>query len=145
MSDPTALPLEPEDDILAFTHTKRKQIVNDLMKDGKIPADQQDAKHLITVLADMDKAALGRKRIKVEERQNNNQEQMAGVVAMLLQRASGSAPYRAPIPVERTIPTLGAEIPDPVLVDGETATTATQQDYETFVAKSSEEDEPATD
>jgi hypothetical protein len=124
--------LEDEDSILAQTHAVRKAVVGELFKDGKLPSEPDDRKLLLATLKDMDASALGRKRIKVDEKQNNNQEAARGLIAQLLQAAAGKKPYQAEIPVEREIPVLGMDIPDPALVEGETSTTYVQETVEMF-------------
>lgn len=119
--------LEDEDTILAQTHAVRKQVVGLLFKDGQLPVEPDDRKLLMSTLKDMDASALGRKRIKVDEKANNNQEAAAGLIAQLLQQAQGTRPYQAAIPVERDIPMLGDDIPVPTLVEGETSTNYIQE------------------
>lgn len=124
--------LEDEDAILAQTHAVRKQVVGLLFKDGQLPVEPDDRKLLMSTLKDMDSSALGRKRIKVEEKTNNNQEAAAGIIAQLLQQAAGKRSYQVDVPVDREIPTLGDDIPVPTLVDGETSTAYIQEDVNMF-------------
>lgn len=129
--------LEDEDSILAFTHSKRKVIVGELMKDNKLPVEPDDRKLLLGTLKDMDSAALGRKRIKVEEQANNNQEQAASIIAQMFAAASGRRPYQVAQPVERPVPMLGNEVPEPEVVDGEMDMVAAQGSVEEFMTRMS--------
>lgn len=127
--------LPDEDTILAQTHHVRTIIVNELMPTGKLPADPDDRKLLLSTLKDMDSSSLGRKRIKVEEKANATQEQAAGVIAQLLQAAAGKRLSQADVPVEREIPMLGNDIPDPSMIDGETSTAYIQESVDSFRAR----------
>lgn len=124
-----------EDTILAYTHDKRKSIVTQLLAKPDTLNDPDQTKIVLSALKDMDTAALGRKRIKVEEKASLNQEATAGLIARLLAATSSIKPYQSDIPSNKAAPVLGADIPEPVLVIGETSVIgATQQSYETFVA-----------
>jgi hypothetical protein len=141
MGQETAAVLEPEDQILAYTHTKRKEIVNALMKNGSIPDDTGMARVLVSTLDGMDKAALGRKRVKLEERQTTNQEHAAGVIAHILGIAAQNRSSKVEHISNRQPPVLGAEVPEPVLVPGETSILPVSNlSYETFVAAEFDED-----
>lgn len=130
------LQLVPEDQVLAFTQFKRQQIANQLLADGKLPEDPKMAKLALDVLDGMDRAALGRKRIKVEEKANQNQEQAAALIAEVLNKVGS---YRAPALPQGTIidvPKLGNDVPEPELVPGETSDIGSQSEtYETFTAR----------
>jgi len=130
--------LVEEDQILAQTHAVRVAMVGELFKNNQLPLEPDDRKLLLSTLKDMDASALGRKRIKVEEKANNNQEAAAGIIAQLLQQASGTRHRQAEAPVEREIPMLGSDIPDPVLVDGETSTAYIQENVEMFRSRMTE-------
>lgn len=129
------IPLEDEDQILAFTQRERKKIVAHIFKNG-VPDDPAVAKVGIAALDGMDKAALGRKRIKVDERTNDNAEHAAGMISKLLAAASGGRPYEVDTPdASRNAPTLPDDIPRPSLVDGETSVAAPQDNFNDFMAR----------
>lgn len=136
---------EDDDLVLAYVHNKRKMVIDHLTKDNKCPVDRDDVKLLLTALKDMDSKVISVKRIKVEEKQNSNQEQAAGMLARLLALTSSSKPFRSDAPVERILPVLGSEVPEPVLVAGETDTISVAMSYETFVADAQQARDPATD
>ena len=130
--------LPDEDSVLAFTHHHRKEMVGHLYKNNQLPVEPDDRKLLLSTLKDMDASALGRKRIKVEEQANNNQEQAAGMIAQLLQRATlnNNRPFQSDVPMKDIVPPqLGNEVPDPILVEGETDTIAVQGSVEEFMGR----------
>jgi len=134
IEDPDAIPPEiPTDDhIFAYTHHQRKRIIKSLTKRG-IPEDHEYQKVLLTTLKDMDASALGRKRIKMEEKGNAIQENAAALISQILSKTQNMSPYQTSNPVAKPAPTLPQTIPDPVLVDGETAIVGTQQSIESFL------------
>jgi hypothetical protein len=137
MSDQVQVPeLENEDAILAYTHNLRKSIVTELMPQGKFPGDNSDRNAVITMLKDMDASAMGRKRIKVEEKANNNQEAASALIAKMLQMAGGQKPFQAEHPIKDiTPPQLGSEVPEPELVEGETDTISAPENVDTFMKR----------
>lgn len=133
----------PEDDqILASTHELRKRVVSTLTKNGtEIPvSDPKQMTALLQTLDGMDRQALGNKRIKVDEAANKTAEQNAYMIASLLQQVTSKKPFEvmdAAARERREPPTLPADVPAPQLVEGETATAAPSQDYESFMAPNS--------
>ena len=137
----TPLELEPEDDILAYTHSKRKDIVKTLTAKG-VPDDPEVIKILLNTLKDMDSQTINRKRIKVDEKTNDVQAQSAAVIAKILSGMTNvttnttldiSAEYRV-------IPSLPDSVPLPVLVAGETDIIAATLTYDEFLEKFNDED-----
>lgn len=134
-STPEPVVRESDDEILTHSHELRKRIVNKLTNNGTaIPVDDRaQMTALIQTLDGMDRQALGNKRIKVEEQANRTQEQAASTIASLLQAVTAQRPFEQAIPVvAREVPTLPATVPPPQLVEGETAVTAQQHDYDSF-------------
>lgn len=137
---PPTVPGPVDDDaILDYTHAKRTDIVNALAPNGVVPiADPKQLGALLQTLDGMDRTALGRKRLKVEEGGNALQEQASKVIAELLTRMSGASSSSKwgedpggtkglpPLPV------LPASIPPPVMVAGETTIGSIQGSYENF-------------
>lgn len=132
-----------DDQVLDYTQGIRRQLIGHLTKDGKMPADLKEQSMLLQTLDGMDRVALGRKRIKVEEKANNNQAAMAGLVAHMLTNvrrgrglnadgtpiaAAGSAPARS-------APVLSDSIPEPVLVPGETSAAPMRMSWEDFTSE----------
>lgn len=127
--------LPSEDQIAAYVHHHRVGLVKHLTKGNQMPADTKDQVVLLAALKDMDGSALARKRLQVDA---NNGEITAGataVIAKLLTQLPNDSKRVIDPAVVRTIPRLGADIPPPELLDGETATTLPQQSYDTFMSK----------
>ena len=128
-------PAMNEDEVLDYTHQKRVEIVNALTEKGVPKDDPKVLGALLQTLDGMDRSALGKKRIKVEEKANATQEQASGIIAQLLQKVTSANPYEVQNAPARIAPTLPAAVPPPSLVEGETATVAPQQNYDSFVAQ----------
>jgi hypothetical protein len=135
-----------DDEILAFTQATRRQLVAALTKEGKMPEDTKQQTTLLTTLADMDRAALGKKRVKVEEDATKTQAAMTGLVAHMLvnvRRGRGLNADGTPLPtavpaLERPAPALSDSIPEPELVPGETSASPmvmTWEDFQTSFGK----------
>jgi hypothetical protein len=132
--------LEDEDSVLAFTHAERKKILKKMTtgEDGSftLPEDPAEKKAVISVLKDMDAAALGRKRIKVDERVADQTAGAAALIARVLGAASAAHPYRSQTPIAREAPVLGSEVPLPPMVEGEMAVVGgASETYDAFVAR----------
>lgn len=97
---------------IAYVRGKRRQIVKEIMKDGKVPvSDPKQMGSLLTVLNDMDRTSLGRMRIKAETTGNAAAAQSAAIIADALNQlrsSLGAAPL-APV-APRTPPTLPDEL-----------------------------------
>jgi hypothetical protein len=126
---------------LDYTQGIRRQLIGILMTDVKAVADPKVANSIGGLLDGMDRQALGKMKIRVEEAQVINQEGMATNIAEILkQMGSGGHNFQAAEPVPREVPKLGSDVPDPILVDGEVATTPIQQDFDSFHAQFTPED-----
>ena len=121
-----------DDQVLAYTQDHRKKIVDLLFKEG-VPEDTADMKLALLAMDGMDKAALGKKRIIVDSKTNANQEMAAGLIAKLLTAASNVPQNKIIINSNIPAPVLGADIPDPILVEGEMDTLTKQQTYDSFI------------
>lgn len=125
---------QSEDSILTFTHMARMQAVAKLTETGIPTEDPKKMGAFLTTLADMDRAALGRKRLKTEEKLGNAQALAAGAIAEVLRKTNNGRIWEALEPVDRKAPTLGGDIPEPELVPGE-IDTGTRRDvtYDSFM------------
>jgi hypothetical protein len=70
--------------LLAFTVNTRESIVKELMKDGKAPEDTGGRILLMQALDGIDRTVIGKAKIKVDENNSKNQQQMTSMVAKLL-------------------------------------------------------------
>lgn len=90
---------------------------------------------MLAALKDMDGSALARKRLVVDANNGDITAGAAAAIAKLLTVLPNNGKRDLPIVPGRQIPKLGADIPPPELLDGETATTLPQQSYDTFMSK----------
>lgn len=121
-----------EDEMFSYTHTKRKQLVEHMLQNG-IPGELDDKKFLSMLLKDMDSQALGRMRIKIDEKTNATQEHAAALIAKVLGAVQNTSTHTHIEATYREIPRLPSDIPNPVLVDGEVSVVGKQLSYEEFV------------
>lgn len=144
-------PVLSEDQVLDYTQRMRRTVVDKLTKNGtELPQDIDETRMVLQTLDGMDRNALGRKKIRVEEQANQNVAGMTGLVAEMLRSSRDVSFYQkggATNPgVTRVAPELGSEVPEPVLVEGETAQSPLQMSFEAFQSqfKPAEADETET-
>lgn len=142
MLDSTSEPAVNEDcaDDLALNLTQqvRHQIIATMTHKGVPVSDPEAMTILLKTMDGMDKVALGKKRIKVDEgTANAGQAAAAAIIARVLQAASNASnkPYTSTVPVNREIPTLSLDVPRPMLVSGEIDIAPTQMTYDVFMAE----------
>jgi hypothetical protein len=129
----TTPPEMNEDQVLAYTQSKRRKIVDKLTDAGKVPDDKTEVSLLISALDGMDRAALTQKRIKSDEKTAQGVTGAAAVIAkLLMQVGSNSNPNQ--ISDNVAPPVIGKEVPDPELVPGEAELKPGQLDFDTFTA-----------
>lgn len=133
MEQNTTPPEMNEDQVLAYTQGKRRNIVDKLTNAGKVPDDKTEVSLLISALDGMDRAALTQKRIKSDEKAAQGISGAAAVIAkLLIQVGSNNSTHQ--ISDSITPPAIGKEIPDPLLVPGEAEINPGQLDFDTFTA-----------
>lgn len=133
------LPFQTDDERMAYTQNIRKRLVVKMTASG-IPEDKGEKAVLLTALADIDRAALGNKRIAAASKDSHEDRQAAMIIAALsavrYPTPSGS-PFEAPI-IEgqfRELPPLNeSNLPALVLVPGETDIGNTTRTYDEFMA-----------
>ena len=124
--------IETDDQILNYTHQKRKSIVEHLTVNGKISNDPDQVKLLLTALKDMDSQAISKKRIKAEEKANDNHAASAELIAKVLMATNNQKSLTL---ISGIIPTLPSHIPNPTLVEDETSIFVEPETYDTFISK----------
>lgn len=120
---------------LEFTQRTRKTILTTLLAQTSIYNDPKSLKVATGVLADMDKNALGKLRIKIEESASKNNAATHDLIAAVLQKIPSSRSFEVETSSPRAAPTLGPDVPDPVLVEGEDAIGVNAATYSTFMEK----------
>lgn len=129
-----------EDAVLDYTLDIRKQMIADYVDPvtGKISGDLDTRRFILQNLDGMERQALGRKKIKVEEKSNIDKEQHRQLVAEILRQAGNGAPtvvHQAIIEGDYyVVPQLPSTIPPPAVVEGETVVGVSSLDYNTFMA-----------
>jgi len=126
-----------DDQILALTQSIRIKAIRHLtgkaIQTGGLPGDIEDRDALKHHLDGLEKVALSRKKIAVDQQTNAGMAAAAGMIAGVLRQTSQY--YGTPVSNENVVPpTLGDEIPDPDLVPGETEVDTPQLEYNSFVA-----------
>ena len=138
MSENT-IPVQPDevalsdDDIMRFTQGTRKRFVDEMMEGG-FPKENKDRTTLLMALADMDRTALGNKRIGATERRSAAD----ALVATTLSRLQDSLGERNPFEGKDTplahLPEINqALLPDADPVPGETDIGISNTDYDTLM------------
>jgi hypothetical protein len=89
-----ALPVLTDDVILQFTQGTRKKFVAHILSEG-FPEDTKSQNVLLTALADMDRAALGNKRIGAAERQTAADVLVAKTIARISEQYGQVNPFAA--------------------------------------------------
>ncbi len=120
-----------EDEVILYTRQKRMQLANDLTQQGA-PKDKDSQCVLLATLDGLDRSALGRLKIKAEERANANNASAAALIAQVLNEIGSTKIYEFQTTVIREIPRLPDSIPKPDIVEGELETNPQQIDFETF-------------
>lgn len=125
-----------DDQILALTQHTRVKIVKNLVNKtpGGLPGDQEERDALFRAMDGLDKVALTRKRIDADKEASSGVSHAVGLVAALLRQSKTNYSLADVVDTNREIPRLSDDIPDPVLVPGETEINAGQLDYDSFVA-----------
>lgn len=129
-------PVLDDDQVLAYTQSVRKNIVTELTKGKAFPQDKGEQILLMQALDGMDRAALTNKRIKSDEKTQNDVAGAASMIAQMLSQMGGMVQMPKVnddnvVDVEPKM--LTEEIPEPVLVPGETEINSPQLDYNSFV------------
>lgn len=110
-----------EDQILDFTQSVRLKLVEAITAGGKMPEGKEDRTTLLQTLDGLDRASLGKKKIAVDQNMADTAAKAAGYISEMLKQTSGmkAKPFVAPLGITGTIPVLELDIPEPVLVPGE--------------------------
>lgn len=122
-----------DDQVFDFTQNLRRKFVDTVTENGtSLPTDPKEAKVFLSALADMDKIALGKKRLRSEEEINKHSAQAIAELAATVQRALQSS-QRVDDAEPRTVPVLDDANMEPlVLAPGETLVGNDTIDYESF-------------
>lgn len=124
-----------EDADLEFTRQIRRDLINEMKRDG-LPKDAKDRALLLAALNDSDRTALMIKKIKSDEGMGNKAAAAASMLASLLNdpriKSIGIAEVGA---VRQVTPALPADIENPVVKEGELDMTPSNESYATFTER----------
>ena len=90
-----------EDEVLQYTQTIRKDLVDNIIEGG-VPTDNETRYALLTTLGDMDKQAMGNKKIAASLVGSESDRLVANALIMLGNQLQGRNPYEKEV---------GGEIP----------------------------------
>lgn len=131
-----------DDQVFDYTQNFRRRYIQTVTKDGtEIPTDPKEARVFLSALADMDKIAIGKKRLRSEEEVQKHSAQAIAELAATVQRAlTQNAPQGVDTP--REPPRLDDTTMGPLeLVPGETLVGHDVSDYAGFEKRLKEEHE----
>ena len=129
-----------EDQVLQFTQSKRKLIVDAVMINGQVPADNKERYVLLMALSDMDKQAVNIKKIGAKERSGEADRQAAMVIARMNTQLDGRDPFKRQ-PIEGSFTRVSAPVLDDSslpaleLAPGETEIGISHENYDSFIAR----------
>jgi len=129
--------VDRDDAVLDYTQGVLRDLAEDILKKGMAEVGDDDKKVLLVALRDMAGTAIGRKRIKVEERVADTAEGTAGLIAQILHDSTLMNHFRAdPKDITpRAKVVLGSDIPEPTFLPGEMDIQTAQQDVDSFMAR----------
>jgi len=124
-----------EDEVLNYTQTLRRSFVDKITDKGaSIPTDLDGANLMLNALNDMDRQAMGRKRLKVDQNLGDAMKQGAAIIATVIDRMSaGPNPFKRDGQVVGVIPEHPQELAIIELVPGELDTLAHELSYNEFM------------
>lgn len=124
-----------DDFILRYTQRKRKAFIDELTKAG-FPDDEKKQTIMLTALADMDRAALGNKRIGANERLAASDALVAHAITELANHYGGRNPFEGGNTFQSEVKTPDPHrLPEIQTVPGEKDIGITNDNFETLVAK----------
>ncbi len=126
--------IENEDEALRYTQGKRQQIVEALIKKDLNDLNSAQISLLSASLDGIDRSAMGRKRLKSDEKIGSAAALAAAVIAQVL-AAPGAMQVGQAAGIRTAIPQLPTDVPEPIIVPGEMDSDAPQMDYNTFMAQ----------
>ena len=126
-----------DDDILRYTQDKRKALVDTLVSDGKMPIDTESQNVLLSTLADMDRQAMGKKKIAASAVGSEVDRLVATALVTLTRELKGRNPYESLDGADdRPLPTLDRSLlPATALAPGESDVGLVSEKYNDFVTR----------
>jgi hypothetical protein len=132
MNNQPTVSSDSDDAVLAYTCGIRQQLVAAIVKGG-MPAETKEQMVLLTALADMDRTALGKKKIKSDEGVSGARVAAAATLAQLFMDPRLKQLGQARPGETGAIPVLADHLEMPLLVHGELDDHTTPMNYESFM------------
>lgn len=129
--------LETDEEILKYALNTRIKIVHNLTVGSVIPTEDSDKRFLNDNLAALERTAIARQRVKLEEKAVDNTGGAAALITAVLQQAAGINFNQGMVPGNRPPPRLDDSITID-LIPGETSTAQSTQNYDDFMKKSAQ-------
>lgn len=125
------------DQTMAYTQGKRRQVIEAITKNKEFVNDTKQTALVLHALDGMDRQAIGIKRIKIDEKANDTAAGAAGIIAEFFHSMHHRQALKRPEqPAEmvgrRAAPTIGVDLPDTEVVEGELATSPLNLTYDQF-------------
>lgn len=129
-----------DDELLEWGVEQRKDFIKKMMKaDGSLPDDPKERALVLKALDGIDKTAVSRKRLKIEDKAATNAAETAKLISQFYERVSSKDPFvidqnMQEVPV-RAAPKLPDNSPEVDTVEGEMDTTPSQGSYDEFMGR----------
>jgi len=129
-----------DDDVLNYTQNVRKQFVDQLTEYGtKMPADKGEASLMLQALTDMDRVAISKKKLVIEQGQSEADRLASQIIARLAQNTKLDVFATVEGSYEEITPDL-SQLPHIELVAGVTGIGVEDNNYDSFVDSLTEEE-----
>ncbi len=122
-----------DDELMNFTKGTRKSFLRYILREG-FPDDPKDQSTLLSAMNDMDRTALGNKRIGANDRMAAADVMVAKTIAMISESFTGSNPFEREN--QGQVPAIEMSLlPDADIAPGETDIGVSTESYKDFVKK----------
>ena len=123
-----------DDNDLSFVREKRKQIINHYLDQGidKLN-DIKEVALVATLLNDMDRTALSKKRLKTDDKKNNNSAAAIDLISKIFTEKNVKDIVPEDAVAKLVAPELEVTLDNVEIVEGEMDTNASMEDYESFM------------
>lgn len=135
-----------DDAVLRYSQQVRHKLVGEMIANG-MPTDKGDRMVMLTALADMDRTALGNKKIGAKEKNTAATQLAAEIFTQLMGKLGDRSPFAVDA-IEgeyREVPMLQAEALGPTeMSPGETEIGVADENYDAFMRRMEQGDTPSS-
>lgn len=129
-----------DDELLEWGVAQRKDFIQKMMKaDGSLPDDPKERALVLKALDGIDKTAVSRKRLKIEDKAATNAAETAKLLSQFYEKVAVQNPFTIDQNMQevpaRAAPKLPDNVPEVDTVDGEMDTTPGQGSYDEFMGR----------